>query len=375
NDILLTALGLAVRETWGHDRLFIALEGHGREELFEDIDISRTVGWFTSEYPVLMDISDEHEHEDDLGRQVKEIKETLRRIPDKGIGYGILKYLTIKDSESDTEPAFEMKPRFSFNYLGQFDADVQQTGFQMAVESAGAVRNENEQRDYELAVSGIIGANRLTVNIEYSKKQYKPGTVKKLSSHFKSSLLEVIEFCASKHKEKPQLTPSDFTYPHLPIETVDRLNRQYPDLIQDLYLLTPMQQGMLFHALTDDASEAYFEQFSYRLHGSLDTLLTERSLNELFKRHDVLRTAFIYRDVEEPLQVVLQEKRVEFYYEDISRLGGIPEKEQFIKEFKTKDRRRPFDLNQGGLLRAAIFKIDQTQYEFLWSNHHILMDG
>ncbi|MCP5051352.1 MAG: amino acid adenylation domain-containing protein [bacterium] len=369
NDILLTALGLAVRETWGHDRLFIALEGHGREELFEDIDISRTVGWFTTEYPVLLDVS----YEDNLERQIKEIKETLRKVPNKGIGYGILKYLTLNVNER--EPSFEVKPQFSFNYLGQFDADVQQTGFQVAPESSGAVRNKNEQRDYELAVSGIIDAKRLSINIEYSKKQYKSRTMKTLSSFFESRLLKVIDFCASKAQEEPQLTPSDFTYPHLPIGTVDRLNLLYPRLIEDLYLLTPMQQGMLFHALADDSSEAYFEQFSYRLNGSLDIPIAEKSLNGLFKRHDVLRTAFVYREVEEPVQVVLKERSVDFYYEDIGRMGSSPEKERFIKEFKVKDRQRPFDLSQGVLLRAAIFKVDPTQYEFLWSSHHILMDG
>ncbi|MCP5050912.1 MAG: AMP-binding protein, partial [bacterium] len=168
NDILLTALGLAVRETWGHDRLFIALEGHGREELFDDIDISRTVGWFTSEYPVSMELA--YEFEDDPGRLIKEIKETLRKIPNKGTGYGILKYLTPAVSENTAEPAFEVKPRFSFNYLGQFDADVPRTGLRPARESAGVTRNPNEQRHYQLAVSGMIAANRLTINIEYSKK-------------------------------------------------------------------------------------------------------------------------------------------------------------------------------------------------------------
>ncbi|MCP5047694.1 MAG: amino acid adenylation domain-containing protein, partial [bacterium] len=371
NDILLTALGLAVKETWGHNRFFIALEGHGRENLFEDIDISRTVGWFTSEYPVLIEVPDEYE--DDPGRPVKEVKETLRRVPNKGIGYGILEYLTTRNP--GTEPPLEVRPRFSFNYLGQFDADVRQTGLQIAPEAIGRPRNENEQRNYELAVSGIVSAGRLTVNIEYGKKQYKARTIRKLSSHFESRLLEVIRFCAAK--EKREFTPSDFTYPHLPIETVDRLNRRYPDAIQDLYLLTPMQQGMLFHALIDKpgSSESYFEQISYRLHGVLDPPIAEDSLNELFNRHDVLRTAFIHKGVEVPLQLVLKERRVDFHYEDISPMGGNPEKEQFIQDFKSADRRRSFNLSRDVLLRAAIFKLDENQYEFLWSNHHILMDG
>ncbi|MCP5052397.1 MAG: amino acid adenylation domain-containing protein, partial [bacterium] len=307
------------------------------------------------------------------GRLIKEIKETLRKIPNKGTGYGILKYLAPAVSESNTGPAFEVKPRFSFNYLGQFDADVPRTGLRPARESAGVTRNPNEQRHYQLAVSGMIAANRLTINIEYSKKQFRSGTIETLSSHFQSRLLKVIEFCASR--EKREFTPSDFTYPHLSIETVDRLNSRYHHAIRDIYLLTPMQQGILFHALKDKTSEAYFEQFGYRLHGVLDPRIAENSLNELFKRHDVLRTAFVHREVEEPLQLVFRERSVDFYYEDISRTGGSREKEQFIDNFKAKDRRRPFRLSKDVLMRASVLKVGDSEYEFIWSSHHILMDG
>jgi iturin family lipopeptide synthetase B len=367
NDILLTALGLAIKKTFGQDRVLLTLEGHGREEIFEDVDTGRTVGWFTSEYPVLMDMS----FSGDPGRQVREIKETLRRIPNKGIGYGILKYLTDKEHKKDIQ--FKLKPQISFNYLGQFDADIEQKSFfEIAKESGGNTGSLKDQRAYELDVSGMITNQRLTMTISYNETHFKPGTMAALSNHLQSQLENIIAFCSSK--ENIELTPSDFTYKGLTIESIDRLMELYPD-IEDLYPLTPMQEGMLFHALVDDNSYSYFEQISYRLQGELDMGRVEKSLNQLFKRHDILRTAFVYKDIRRPLQVVLRNRTIDFHYRDISKTGEKEEIENFIKEFKAKDKARGFDLSKDVLMRTTIFRLDKSRVEFTWSFHHILMDG
>jgi len=328
NDILLTAFGLGMNKTFGLDRVLVALEGHGREEILEDMDINRTVGWFTTVYPVLMDIS----HAGNPGRQIKEIKETLRRIPNKGIGYGILKYLT--SDENKKEKAFGLKPQIVFNYLGQFDSDVKQKSFfEIAGESVGNVQSPHNRRQYELDVSGFIANDRLTMTFSYNETHFKPETMAVLADNFKSELCRMIAFCSAK--EKKEFTPGDFTYKGLSIESVDRLMEVYPD-IQDIYTLTPMQEGMLFHALLDDSSSSYFEQMSYRLQGELDVRLVERSLNELFKRHDILRTAFVHKDVESSVQVVLKDRVVGFYFEDIHGIRVREGKENFIREFKKK---------------------------------------
>ncbi|MCK5056620.1 MAG: amino acid adenylation domain-containing protein, partial [Candidatus Aminicenantes bacterium] len=172
-------------------------------------------------------------------------------------------------------------------------------------------------------------------------------------------------------KENIEPTPSDFTYKGLSIEIIDRIMESYPD-VEDIYTLTPMQEGMLFHALVDDSSFSYFEQTSYRLQGELDIDLVEKSLNELVNRHHVLRTAFIHKDIETPVQVVLKNRRVGFYYEDIS---GREKKENFVREFKAKDKERSFDLSKDVLIRVAILRLDESEYEFIWSFYHILMDG
>ncbi|MCP5048322.1 MAG: AMP-binding protein, partial [bacterium] len=365
NDILLTALGLGVRETFGHRHLLIAQEGHGREDILigAEIDISRTIGWFTTVYPVLTDFS----YAGDIARQVKEVKEELRRVPHKGIGYGILKYLTPPEYKQEID--FQLNPQISFNYLGQFDAEVGEMSFQMARESPGKM-DANPQRGYQLEVSGMISAKRLKMTVTYNKKQFKPGTIQSLTDHFKAGLQQVIGFCFLR--EARQLTPSDLTYNKLSIETLDRLQRQLE--IEDVYPLTPMQEGMLFHSLLEGQRSIYMEQASYRLHGTFDVSLIRKSLNRLFQRYDILRTAFIHEDLDRPMQVVLPNREVTFYYEDISRQSP-EERETFVREYKKKDIRHRFHLVKDSLMRVAVIQLDESQYEFTWTHHHILIDG
>ncbi|HLP60598.1 MAG TPA: condensation domain-containing protein, partial [Candidatus Deferrimicrobium sp.] len=369
NDILLTALAIGMKKTFGLDcdRVSIALEGHGREEIIEDLDISRTVGWFTVLYPVLLDVS----YAGDMGRQIKEIKEILRRVPHKGIGYGILKYLTAEEYKKEIE--FKLKPQLRFNYLGQFDADVKQlSSFEPAKETPGNSRGPNNRREYLLDVSGITANNRLTLTILYNQTHFKPGTMTAFAGHLQAELCQMITFCATK--EKKEYSPSDFTYKGLTIESVNRLMELYPDA-EDIYTLTPTQEGMLYHALVDESSYSYFEQMSYRLQGELDIDLVEKSFHELFKRHDILRTAFVYQDIERPVQLVLRERVIDFYYEDLSQSNEQEAKKSFVKEFKEKDKVRSFILSKDVLMRVAILKLENSEYEFTWSFHHILMDG
>ncbi|WP_231887376.1 condensation domain-containing protein, partial [Paenibacillus jamilae] len=117
NDLLLTALGSALYNWSGQKRVLVNLEGHGREAIVPDIDITRTVGWFTSQYPVLLDVDGTSE----VGQRIKQVKEDLRHVPRKGIGYGILKYM----SQNDALSCLSLQPEISFNYLGQFDQDLE----------------------------------------------------------------------------------------------------------------------------------------------------------------------------------------------------------------------------------------------------------
>jgi amino acid adenylation domain-containing protein/non-ribosomal peptide synthase protein (TIGR01720 family) len=362
NDILITAMGLGFRRAFGDDRVLITLEGHGREEIIEEIDISRTLGWFTCICPVVLNLTFDH----NLGRQIKEVKETLHQVPNKGIGYGILKHITSNDNKSDIN--FNMNPKVVFNYLGQFDTDVSEKTFKVANESTGPTHSRESERNYELDVYGMISNERLVISIVYSKEHYEDKTIKRLLEDFQSSLTEIITYCSQRGKT--EFTPCDFTYKKLSVQEVETLNKKFP--IEDMYPLSPMQEGMLFHSLIDKDSYAYFEQMSYRIQGELEVELVQRSLNQLLHRYEILRTVFVYENLAQPLQLVLSQRTVELNYLDIKT---NPDKDTWIRNYKEKDKKRYFNLQNEVLMRVHILHVDLHEYEFIWSFHHILMDG
>lgn len=144
--------------------------------------------------------------------------------------------------------------------------------------------------------------------------------------------------------------------------------------VKNIYPLSPMQEGMLFHFLADRKSQAYFQQTSWRIKGNLDIAAFEASWNDLIRRHDVLRTNFIHTNTDRPLQVVLKEQRIDFTFQDVRHLDE-GKQQAFLQRFKEDDRSRPFDLSRDTLMRVRVLRLGEKDYEVVWSHHHILMDG
>jgi len=366
NDILLTALGLCLQKMWGPGRILINLEGHGREEIIGDANINRTVGWFTTQFPVILDLSGY----DNLSYQIRCIKETLRRVPNKGIGFGILEYL----SPSREELAAYKKPAVSFNYLGEFGQEIKNTGgtFRSSELSAGDSADPGIENLYSLNINGILINGRLSLSFGYNGCEYKKNTMEKLAVLYQSALLEIIEHCA--HRDHRQPTPSDYGYSRLSLENLDKISAVMGGnmLIDKIYPLSPMQEGMLFHWLLDKESAAYFEQFALHLEGKIDEIALGKSIHMVIARHDILRTAFIYKHMEKPLQVVLKKREIDLLYKDLS---ANSEQKTEITNYRMSDKQKGFDLTHDPLMRFALFKTAKTSFTLIWSHHHILMDG
>jgi len=144
--------------------------------------------------------------------------------------------------------------------------------------------------------------------------------------------------------------------------------------IKDIYSLSPMQEGMLFHSLLNNNSEAYFEQTVFEIAGEVDIEKLEKSLNLVIERYDVLRTIFIYEGVKQPLQFVLKERKIQIRCEDISELNEA-EKKAYIEKYKEEDKERGFNLSKDMLIRMSVIKLEEKGYKAIWSFHHIIMDG
>ncbi len=214
-DILLTALGLSVKEWAKRDRVLIHLEGHGREELFKELDISRTVGWFTIVYPFLLDMSFSH----DLSYQIKSTKDSLRRIPHKGFGYGVLKYL----STSAETLLSRADPEIAFNYMGRFDTELNTDLFTLSPISSGAEASPFTERSVSLDINGMIENGQLIVQFNYNKQEYRQKTVKDLVCLFQKYLIELIDHCCSK--QMTEQSPTDFVYDKFSIDELQNLSQ------------------------------------------------------------------------------------------------------------------------------------------------------
>ncbi len=367
NDLLLAGLALAGAEIFNCPRLLLALEGHGREAVASDLDTGRTVGWFTALFPVILPEVDAG----DLESTIVRVKEALRQIPRKGAGYGVLKYLT--PSMHKKGLVHKLKPRISFNYLGSIDAELHQLPFNVAPDFTGHPQSPSNHRIYDFDISGVIREERLEMSLTYSPCQYKEETVALFWDRYKSFLEQLVRFCTSVNE--PVHTPGDFTYRDIPFEVLRKIQREY--VLDDIYPLTPMQEGMLFHAILEAGGSAYFEQTSYRLHGQLDIVLVQQTLRQLSRRHEILRAAFLYEGLPRPVQLILHDRPIEFIYSDLQSRDEKPDNdvEDRIEAFRKADRRRSFDLARDVLVRVAVLRIAERQFEVIWSFHHILMDG
>jgi amino acid adenylation domain-containing protein/non-ribosomal peptide synthase protein (TIGR01720 family) len=356
NDVLLTALGLALEDVFGMDRVLIGMEGHGREDIGADVDVSRTVGWFTTIYPVALDMS----HKADIIRQLTEVKETLHRVPNKGIGYGVLRYLAKKD--------YRLEPQISFNYLGDFGSGIQTEQGEQLFEFPGGYQGHqvpvDMQRPSVLEVSGVVVAGQLRLAVSYSREQYEVATMQRLLDSCYQHLENLIGKLAAE--ENTHLTPVDLTFKGLSIEEVRELDKQLK--LEDVYLLSPMQEGLYYH--WHDSREIYLEQMSYQLTGNLDVAKIEQSYHALTARHAMLRTCFREDLGQELLQVVQREVPSTFRYIDLCW-----EKDVSVEAWKEADKTKGFDLGNGSQMRLTVLGLGNNLYEFIWSHHHILMDG
>ncbi|WP_010494699.1 non-ribosomal peptide synthetase [Paenibacillus elgii] len=363
NDLLLTALGMAVYRWTGVERVWISLEGHGRESILPDIDITRTVGWFTSEYPVALEMEADGAS-DTLAYRIKRVKDSMRQIPHKGIGYGILKYL----SETSGDVRFAAKPDIRFNYLGQFDQDLTHHALQLSPYAYGSEISGQIARSCALYISGSIAGGELALAVGYSGKQYRRDTMERLAGLLHSSLQDILAHCAAK--ERPELTPSDVVFKGLALtERMRRIGE-----IESVYPLTPMQQGILYHRLLNPESEAYLGQTAFTVHGGLDIRAFKQSLDAAVQRHDVLRTNFYSGWNGQPLQAVFRSRPADFVYEDVRRLGDS-EQEAHIETIAKVDKARGFELSEEALLRVSILRTGDETYHFLWSFHQIVLAG
>jgi amino acid adenylation domain-containing protein/non-ribosomal peptide synthase protein (TIGR01720 family) len=365
-DVLMTALARTFSDWSGNVETLLELEGHGREMFSDKIDLSRTVGWFTSVYPVRL----RYENGQSLQDNLKSIKEQLRQIPNRGFGYGALRYLGTDEQRDELAQAPQAD--LVFNYLGQFDSIIENNPwFTVAAEERGLEHSLNSEDPHRLSINSHIVDGRLQVDWIYSEKVFKPQTIERLATQYLRALEQVIHHCT-----QPDVfgyTPSDFPLTRLDQQQIDRLVGKQRGIVS-IYPLSPMQEGMLFHSLFDNDAGVYFEQLSVEVIGNVDRDLLKQAWIQVVNRHPALRSAFVWQDLDRPLQIVYN--RIEMEVNEFDWRNIDPAQEQHrLNVWLEKDRQRGFDFDKPGLMRLAWVDLPGHRSRLIWSFHHIVLDG
>ena len=366
NDVLLTTLAQALSQWSGEPSVLIELEGHGREEISEQLDISRTVGWFTTLYPVRLQLSESRSVGDDL----KAVKERLRGVPERGLGYGLLKY--VGGDEETRAKLREARAEVAFNYLGQLDNVVsEERMFRGGQESSGAEQDARGRRSHALIINASVQGGELVLGWSYSKQLHGRETIERVAAEQVERLRQVVEHC--REEESGGYTPSDFPLARLSQRQLDEVIGTERK-VEDLYPLSPMQQGMLFHSLYAPEAGEYIAQFVLTLENELNVGAFRAAWQQMVERHAALRAAYIWGELGEPVQVVRE--RVEIGWEEQDwRSLTEREQEQQMASLLAADRGRGFDFTRPPLMRLTLVRLAEHKQKLVWTLGMMILDG
>lgn len=339
DDVILTCLGLAVKDTLQRDQVTIQMEGHGREEIIDTIDISRTVGYFTSFYPFVLNVSN-----DDNLKNLVNVKEDLLKIPNKGIGYSALRFL---NDDVDLDTTFDLE----YNYLGDFGYDVSSEKnpvFTYGTESIGGNSSTENNNNLGLSVVGMISLGELKMSIGYSSLLFEKETIDALSNTFKNHLTTLVHELTDLSKDSMESSTQKSA---LGISnTTD-------------FQVTPNQSFIIDKSMSQ---------------GIIGPVVTPK-----FASKEEFLTAF------EPFMTAFPILRTQFYKEDhLVRQRILPasevsvtihEQTQLDQEQLTKLVSEPFEVLDGALIKVLLIhdtgdQSHQNSYIYL-SIHHALTDA
>nr|WP_162562064.1 non-ribosomal peptide synthetase [Salinispora mooreana] len=383
DEVLLTGLALALsRWCGGRAPSLLRLEGHGRqEEIVPGADLSRTVGWFTSMFPVRVDVRGVDVEQafaggDAAGRAVKRVKEQLRVVPDKGIGFGLLRYL---NDSTGAELATLAVPQIGFNYLGRLSGtDLSAGGWTPAGDLGDVTVVPDAQMralsalEINVMVSDSDHGSQVTGLVSYACGVLTEAQVDELIRLWGEALTAVVMHAAEP--DAGGLTPSDVTLTDVDQSELDGWEADYGRLTA-VWPVTATQSGLLFHAMMAGAAfDAYHMQLVFRLKGRVDPQRMRTAGQALLGRYPNLRAGFVARASGDPIQIVPAQVTLPWRHLDLST---SPESDRgaVVERFLADDRETHFDPARPPLMRLGLVTLDEQHADLVLTAHHVLFDG
>ncbi|HVK24130.1 MAG TPA: amino acid adenylation domain-containing protein [Actinokineospora sp.] len=382
-DVLVAALGLAVA-AWRRDRglgesnqVLLDLEGHGRrEEDAPGMDLSRTIGWFTSIRPVRLDLgavdwASVWSGGPAVARVIKRVKEQVRA-GSTGQVHGLLRHLN-----PDTAPVLAAlgTPQIEFNYLGRFGVPALGTDWAAAPETAALDEGEEPGIPFAhlLEINAVTedhpSGPRLSVTWAWPGDLLAEADVRRLGELWFRALTAI-----AAHTAAPGAgghTPSDFPLADVTQSDIERLESAHPDLA-DLWPVTPLQDGLLFHSLFAEGSQdVYLTQLVVGLDGPLDTDRLRTAADAVLRDHAQLRVAYEHDGLSAPLAVVVGRVSAPWAVVDLTGEDA----EAGMARVLADDRALGFDLTRSPLVRFTVAETGADTYRLVITSHHLMLDG
>ena len=369
NDLLLTALGQGYRQVFGKDAVSVSMEGHGREELGRKLSIDRAIGWFTSVYPVVLE-----GFTGDAKGDLIRVKETLHAIPNKGVGYNILAFVSgVPETDFQTARA----PMVIFNYLGDVSGEGEKgeyfepdsaDGF-----SAGLDYYDTRNHDGgDLVVNCLVDGGRFTLWLDYNRGRFTEAQARDFAQAILDHITALGGFLNAQSAALAK-TASDLGETEWSPEVFENIVAEFAargESIRRVYPLTPMQEGMLLEHVTHPESRAYRLIDIYECKRSLDEGLLRHAIDALAERHEVLRTAIIHKGISRFRQAIVDRKLPLTIIDLTDSAAPFAEAQKIRLDILDNG----YDLQDKPLTQFVYCKTAQGGY-LIFATHHIITDG
>ncbi|KAJ1912014.1 hypothetical protein IWQ60_009865, partial [Tieghemiomyces parasiticus] len=382
-EFMVASLAMALTSTFNIEAVELEMEGHGRRPWRSDIDVSRTVGWFTSIYPVTVHVAQARCYPQSSAalRILSHVKQRLRSVPDNGFPYGLVKYLKKPESTSANRTAEpSLPPGIVFNYAGRFEQLESADAFWEPTELTGAQNHDlslDEVVQHALTASCSFEAPQgLVLTLGFSTLLHKEDTILRLTSLWRDNLAMLIQdamACPALCRVPVDFDLSALSEPEfgtVVAEHLPRLDLTLADL-DDMYPTLPIQDGLLLATLKDPA--AYMVQFTFNIRGELDIGRLRQAWEDTTRHHPTLRTRFLLGVVgsdHDNLQLVTVRSGTVWTEGDWSDADLDNAETSFLR----REREAGFHPEQP-LVRLGLFRLNQTTHRLVMSIHHAILDG
>ncbi|WP_410664893.1 amino acid adenylation domain-containing protein [Amycolatopsis sp. lyj-84] len=378
HEVLLTTLAGAVVQWRGGTSVVVDVEGHGRQPL-DEMDLSRTLGWFTDVHPVRLDTTGADPAEaiaggTAAGRLLKQVKENVRAVPDGGLGYGMLRYL-----DAGTGKALAALPtaEIGFNYLGRFsprpDGDAEP--WQLAG-TIGGVAEEDLPLRHVVEIDAVVldtqDGPEFTLTVTWAGRLLGEAEAESLGKAWLDQLTGLATHVAADDSAGGH-TPSDFPLTTLTQREVAEVEAVVPGL-HDIWPLSPLQEGLLFHAVDERGPDVYAGIRDILLDGPMDAARFRASWQTLLDRHPALRASFHQLGSGVAVQAVARDVTLPWVETDLSHLPEDEALAEFARLAEESHAER-FDLTKAPLLHLHLVRFGDREHRMILRSHHISADG